>query len=74
MYKHQWNVAKAVSLVREQGIPVTLEFIGSAYGPALNRLKTTIEDIDNGDSYIHYKGKVPFETLNLCYHKSDSFY
>lgn len=73
MYKHQWNVAKAVSLVREQGIPVTLEFIGSAYGPALNRLKTTIEDIDNGDSYIHYKGKVPFETLNLCYHKSDLF-
>ena len=42
-YKHQWNVVEAVSILRQQGIPVVLDLVGPSYLPALKLLNNTID-------------------------------
>ena len=72
-YKHQWNVAKAISKLRKNGLPLEIDFVGPAYPPALRRLKTIISNLDPAGEYIHYRGPVPYEQLHEIYHKADAF-
>ncbi|MCV2349733.1 glycosyltransferase [Paucibacter sp. Y2R2-4] len=43
-YKHQWNVVKAIRLLRDQGILVTLTLIGGGSGKARQLLDRTIAE------------------------------
>ncbi len=73
MYKHQWHVAEAISLLRKKGLPVAIDFIGPAYPPALRRLQNTIQALDPTGAYLRYKGPVAFTELHLTYQKADAF-
>lgn len=73
LYKHQSNVVMAVAGLRKRGMPVTLELIGSAYKPALNRLTATINRLDPDRKFVRYHGNVPFEELHKRYHAADMF-
>lgn len=73
LYKHQWNVVAAVAGLRSRGMPVTLELIGGAYKPALNRLSEAINRFDPGHEFVRYQGNVPFEELHHRYHAADLF-
>jgi glycosyltransferase involved in cell wall biosynthesis len=73
VYKHQWQVVKAVDLLRQRGLPVEVDLIGPAYPPALRRLRKVIEEVDPAGLFAHYKGPVTFRELHASYHHADGF-
>ena len=72
-YKHQWVVTSAIKRARDDGYPVTIDFIGGAYPKFLTRLKKSIAEAGGDKSGSKYLGKVPFETLHTYYHQADGF-
>jgi glycosyltransferase involved in cell wall biosynthesis len=66
-YKHQWNVAEAVSRLRADGFPVALDLVGPAYGPALKRLQRVLQRVDPSHAVIRYLGAVPYQALHRLY-------
>lgn len=73
VYKHQWHVAEAIARLRRAGLPVALDIVGPAYGPALVRLQRTLQDIDPGQEFIRYIGSVNYTQLPTWYHDADAF-
>ena len=73
MYKHQWNVAEAVIELRKKGIPVTLDLIGSAYAPALKKLKAKLAVIDPFNKVVNYLKAVSHFEIRSKYAQSDLF-
>ncbi|MBI1295526.1 glycosyltransferase [bacterium] len=73
VYKHQWHVAEAIAALKHKGLPVRLELIGPAYGPALKRLKRALSKFDPGEQFIHYRGAVSYPELHREYQQADMF-
>lgn len=73
MYKHQWNVARAVARLRRDGHAVSAEFVGPAYPPALARLQAVLAEEDPAGTFLHYRGSVPFDRLHEAYATADAF-
>ena len=71
-YKHQWNVADAVSRLRADGIPLALDLVGPAYGPALKRLQKVLQRVDPCGNFIRYRGPAPYHELNHLYGAADA--
>lgn len=72
-YKHQWNVVRAISQLREEGIPVELELVGPAERASLERLQASIRAIDPQHEFIHYTGPAAFNELPAKYEQADIF-
>jgi len=70
-YKHQWHVIEAVARLRQQGYPLVLELVGSAYAPSLMRLNATIARLDPNNNWIFYHGAVPYVELHKRYAQAD---
>jgi glycosyltransferase involved in cell wall biosynthesis len=70
VYKHQWQVAKAVAQLRTAGFPVVLELIGPPAG-GMRCLEETLHSVDPEGSFIIYRGAVPYEELDTFYNKAD---
>lgn len=73
VYKHQWHVANAVATLRRQGIPVSIDFVGSAHPTALARLVRVIKSLDPQREFLHYRGACDFDTLPDVYRRADGF-
>jgi glycosyltransferase involved in cell wall biosynthesis len=73
VYKHQWHVAAAVAQLRLAGLPVSLDLIGPAYGPALARLKETMRQVDPDGAIIRYLGPIAQTDLPAHYHAANAF-
>jgi glycosyltransferase involved in cell wall biosynthesis len=73
LYKHQWNVVEGVSKLRHSGLPIHLDLVGSAYPPALKRLRNAMDTLDPSGEFIHYHGHVPYTQLPSFYHRADVF-
>lgn len=73
VYKHQWNVARAVARLRREGRPVSIDFVGPAYPPALDRLRSVLAEEDPEGRFLRYRGAVPFEALHETYASADAF-
>lgn len=71
LYKHQWNVARAVADLRAEGLPLEIRFVGPAYPPALARFERTLDALDPERRFLHYDGPVPYESLPDQYAASD---
>jgi glycosyltransferase involved in cell wall biosynthesis len=71
MYKHQWHVAEAVAKLKDAGYPVRLDLIGSAYPPALKRLRRTLNRFDPKGYFIHYLGEIPYSEVFSWYLQAD---
>ena len=71
MHKHQWQVAKAVMQLRAEGLPVVVDLIGSAYPPALARLKKILTRVDPKGNCVRYSGAVPYRELHVRYAQAD---
>lgn len=68
VYKHQWNVIEAISILRKKGYPVELILVGSViFRPAGVRLAKAIQQTDPRNEFIHFHG-------HISYDKIDSFY
>lgn len=73
MYKHQWQVARAVGELRRKGLPVIADFIGPAYPPALQRLQAAIKAVDPQGAFLRYTGPMAFTALHKAYQNADAF-
>jgi glycosyltransferase involved in cell wall biosynthesis len=71
LYKHQWHVATATAQLRAEGLPVSLTLIGPAYGPALRRLRKTLERFDPRAEFLHYAGPVAHGELPARYAEAE---
>jgi len=73
VYKHQWHVVEAVSILRERGFPVALDMVGLAYAPALVKLNNMMEKIDPYGEFINYSGELPYESVHKMYFQANLF-
>jgi glycosyltransferase involved in cell wall biosynthesis len=71
VYKNHPQVAEAVASLRLEGIPVSIQFIGPAYPPALRVLNRTLERLDPSRDFIRYSGPVPYAELHAAYADAD---
>lgn len=73
VYKHQWHVAEAVARLHEEGFPINLDLIGSAYAPALKLLHQVTSRLDPEGKFICYQGFTSHSEIFCQYHKADIF-
>ncbi len=71
-YKHHCEVAEAIAMVRNEGYPVEITFVGGANPHAYKELALILDQIDPTKSFIHYVGKRPYENLNQLYNESNA--
>lgn len=69
-YKHQLNVAKAVSKLKSEGYPVKIDFIGGS-DIGTKKLNHTINMLDPQGDFIAYHGSIPYELLQDYYDSAD---
>ena len=69
-YKHQWNVAEAISRLKTFGFKIQLQLVG-AEGTAIKRLRKTLKRLDPEGKFIIYRGAVPYEELHNIYTAAD---
>lgn len=70
-YKHQWNVIEAVAQLRQSGLPIKLDLVGSAYPPSLRRLKKSMSVWDPDQIWVKYHGSLPHQELRNIYIGAD---
>lgn len=73
VYKHQWNIAESVAILRKKGIAVCVRFVGPAYPPALKRLQKKMQLLDPNSEFIYYEGIVSHQNLPDILTKADLF-
>lgn len=73
VYKHQWHVAEAVAALRAQGLPITINFWGPSYPPALRRLQDVLNRLDPRREFLIYDGAVHHQNLRNSYHSAEGF-
>ena len=73
LYKHQWNVVSAVSLLRKEGFAVELSLVGNSYYKALKSLNKTIDRLDTNRDFVKYRGGIDYQDLPSIYNETDIF-
>jgi glycosyltransferase involved in cell wall biosynthesis len=72
VYKHQWNVVKAVSLLKLKGYNIELDLVGGIiFKPAGRILNRTIQQSDPQQKFIHFHGNVNYDKIFKYYQKAD---
>ena len=72
-YKHPWNVAEAIAMLRAAGLPASLDMVGPPHPPALARLQATIRRLDPGGTFLRVVPGLPHSELPALYHQADGF-
>lgn len=72
-YKHQVEVAFAVSQLRREGLPIEMLFIGADWGGYGRKFRKLLESLDPGETYLRWPGGVPFDELDSHYKEANAF-
>lgn len=72
-YKHQSQVARAVSQLRAEGLPITIDFVGPSYKPSLRKLLSVMNEVDPNREFLKYCGPVDHKELTRFYHNAEIF-
>ncbi len=70
VYKHQSTVVEAVSMLRSNGIFVSLELVGPPQS-SISTLRDTINRIDPTNVFISYLGNLPYDSIDQIYEHAD---
>lgn len=73
VYKHQWNVVKAVSELRRKGYPVVLDLVGPKTDEGFALLNPVMKSEDPDEKFIFYHGSANKEQLKVFYQQADAF-
>jgi glycosyltransferase involved in cell wall biosynthesis len=73
MYKHQWVVVKAISLLKNRGFNLTLSLVGGGNGPAQTLLENTISDLQSGEIFVKQVDFLPHKDLPNLLTQNDVF-
>lgn len=72
-YKHQWNVVRAIAILRQRGLNINLLLVGGGNRHSLNKLDKQITKSDPAHEFVHRLGFVSQEELLKYYANSDLF-
>lgn len=72
-YKHQWNVVRALELVRREGWDCRLTLVGGGGGPALKRLGEQIKASDPNSNFVEVLPFLPHKDIVAFLKNSDVF-
>ena len=72
-YKHQLQIALAVSQLRAEGIPIEMKFIGSSWGRYGIEFRALLDQLDPERKFLLWSGAEPFGQVHDFYKKSDLF-
>lgn len=73
-YKHQVEVCRAARLLRDEGIPVEVDFVGPAYySGAMTALRREVARLDPGGEFLRLRGEIPFSEVDAAYREADAF-
>jgi glycosyltransferase involved in cell wall biosynthesis len=73
VYKHQWNVARAVIRLRAKGFPIVLDLAGPAYSPSLRRVKCVLKKYRVEYGIIQCIGRLDRKEVSQRLRKADLF-
>ncbi len=73
MYKHQWRVVEAISILRNECIKVKIEFIGGGTGKARKMLLDSINKYDKENLFVKFNEFVDHDKLPAELVKADIF-
>lgn len=73
VYKHQWNVIKAVSKLRKKGVPIVLDLVGPKSEEGNRKLNAVLDVEDPKGNFVFYHGKANKDELKNFYHQADAF-
>jgi glycosyltransferase involved in cell wall biosynthesis len=63
LYKHQWQVVRAVAALRVRGCNLVLDLVGGGSGPAQRLLDSAIAECDPGGTFVRQRGKITHGVL-----------
>lgn len=72
-YKHQVEVAKAATLLRNKGVPIEMRFIGTSWGAYGKRFNKLLNQLDPTSDYLKWTDHEPFESMHKIYGEADIF-
>lgn len=72
-YKHQIEVARAASVLRQEGYPVRMKFVGAVWGRYGLEFCETLRQLDPMEEFLVWPGGMPFSVLHSEYHDADAF-
>ena len=68
VYKHQWQVIKAVAALRKKGIPLQLDLVGSIiFESAGEEMMKVIKKEDPEEKFIKFHGHIPYVNIESFY-------
>ena len=74
VYKHQWNVVKAIDRLRKKGFPLELDLVGGIiFKPAGEKLYNAILQTDPQNEFIHYYDHVSYNQIDKFYKNANGF-
>lgn len=73
LYKHQWNVVKAIKHLREKKYNLSISFVGSGYGKAQRLFEKEVKKADPNKEFITQYGFVNHTEIPSFLAKSDLF-
>lgn len=73
MYKHQWVVVEAISLLRKRGYNLIMSFVGGGNGPGQQLLKDAVAFFDPTDMFIKQIEFLPHDELPALLAAADLF-
>ncbi len=73
LYKHQWNVVKALSILRKKGIDMSLDLVGGGSGKAQIMLNEVLNEVDPEGNFIKQYKFVSHNEIPEFIRKADLF-
>ncbi|HNT74554.1 MAG TPA: glycosyltransferase family 1 protein [Anaerolineae bacterium] len=73
LYKHQWVVIRAIEMLRNQGIDITLTLVGGGSGEAQRKLVKQMTKSDPDNLFVAQKEFLPYAKLANFLAQSDIF-
>jgi glycosyltransferase involved in cell wall biosynthesis len=72
-YKHQVEVANAAYLMRSEGVPIEMRFIGAPWGAYGRQFRALLDKLDPEHEFLLWSGAEPFDALHGLYQQADAF-
>jgi glycosyltransferase involved in cell wall biosynthesis len=73
LYKNQWNVVEAISMLRHSGYNVILDLIGGGDGLGMRLLLDSLTKFDSNGEFVNLHGKLDHSELVEYYRQCDFF-
>jgi len=73
LYKHQWNVAQAISILRNEGYNIYCKFVGGGTEKAQKKFNTVLQTIKDSSSFIKQIDFVNHDEIPIYLENADIF-